>query len=214
MTLALRARRAASIACVTSAQVCGAPAPSAHRSVPAGGSTPQVTSYSYDPNGNLLSIAGPWGTRAFTYDAADHYVLLFGGVDIYGNTYGDTWTFQNGRWTQLNPTVSPSWRSAGEMVYDYQDGYVVFFGGQDLNYNPTNDTWKFLHGNWTQLTPVVSPPAIRFGAMTYDANDSYVLLFGGDLCNSGCTPYRTGFTWTFSGGNWTNRTLGLKPPAR
>src|SRR5208283_2427116 len=43
------------------------------------------------------------------YDPVDHYVVLFGG---FGNgsaaPYSDTWTYANGRWTELDVSGPPA----------------------------------------------------------------------------------------------------------
>ena len=58
------------------------------------------------------------------YDAADGYVLLFG-----GSPQSDTWEFQAGVWTKLFPSRSPAPRSATSIVYDVADSSVLLFGG-------------------------------------------------------------------------------------
>jgi len=65
------------------------------------------------------------------YDAADGYVLLFGGTESFNSTtsLGDTWEFHAGQWTQLFPSSSPSPRIFASMAYDAADGYVLLFGG-------------------------------------------------------------------------------------
>ena len=160
------------------------------------------------------------------YDAADGYVLLFGG-DAAGRPLNDTWKFLSGAWTQLTPTPSPSNRSAGTMVYDAGDGYVLLFGGDAALSFPYagnyRDTWSYVGGVWTNRTGSITgaPPAEATDRMVYDAADGYVLLFG--------TYTRTtyGFygapwtlsdnqSWSYSGGTWTNLTpyLTSAPPPR
>ncbi len=69
----------------------------------------------------------------FTWDAADGYLLLYGGLE--GNaypaasTYNDTWVFLHGVWTEKFPALSPGPRFGVAMAYDFHDGYVVLFGG-------------------------------------------------------------------------------------
>jgi hypothetical protein len=50
--------------------------------------------------------------------------------------------------------------------------------------------------NWTQRVPVASPPVDPGGLLAYDAAGGYVV------------DYRSyhHYTWTYSGGNWTNAT--------
>jgi PKD repeat protein len=64
---------------------------------------------------------------------------------------------------------------------------------------------------WTELTPPLMPPQQVDGAMVYDSTDRYVLLFGGENDFSD-PPVEYNYTWTFSGGHWTNVT-NLHAPA-
>jgi PKD repeat protein len=149
-----------------------------------------------------------WSESQMTYDPIDGYVLLFGGFTS-ASYLNDTWTFQNGAWRQLFPTVSPPARDHAAMVWDSADGYAVLFGGVGGSGQPLNDTWSFVDGNWTQLHPSDSPSA-RWGmSMVWDAVDNEVLLFGG------CTEsLQVNDTWTFSRGNWTELSSESPPPGR
>ena len=155
---------------------------------------------------------------AMTYDAADGYVVLFGGETHSGSLLGDTWTFSDGVWTQLatldNLTAhnAPAPRWFASIAYDYSDGYVLLFGGANATQN-FGDTWSYSGGAWVLLA-VSSPPGARYAAgMSYDSNDGYVLLLGGaeQGKNGRIAP---GDTWSFLGGVWTNLTASLtaSPP--
>jgi hypothetical protein len=141
-----------------------------------------------------------------TYDAADKYVVLFGGWN--GSRLGDTWTF-NGAWTQLTPLTSPPARYAAMFAYDVQDRYVVLFGGVGAS-GTLSDTWKFVKGAWSHLSPANSPPALSEAGMVWDTADNYALLFGGLTA----TATASAATWSFVGGAWTHRTPLANPAAR
>ncbi len=141
---------------------------------------------------------------SMTYDAADHYVLLFGGQNS-GGYLGDTWAYSAGVWRQLSTVSAPSPRAGAAMVYDSEDHYVVLFGGFN-GATALGDTWTFVGGVWTQLSPSISPSA-RFGASIVDSPQAlvkmggqllFVLLVGG---TTGSTFL--GDTWGFLGGQWT-----------
>jgi len=148
------------------------------------------------------------------YDAADGYVLLFGGAGQgsgNGSDKSDTWEFKSGAWTQLSPSVSPQVRYGASMAYDEADGYVVLFGGgSDMNiptcFGVCDDTWEFKAGSWTQLSPSSSPSGRSYASMAYDAADGYVLLFGG--------AYTFDDTWTFKAGSWTELSPASAPSPR
>src|SRR2546427_108687 len=69
---------------------------------------------------------------SMVYDAADGYVILFGGTSqSYPNPtfifFHDTWKFQAGVWTNITVSGAPTPRAAVSMAYDAADGYVVLF---------------------------------------------------------------------------------------
>lgn len=132
-----------------------------------------------------------------TYDAADHYTLLFGGGDAgqpNPNPQNDTWTWRDG-WRQLSPATSPSPRNSPNLVYDPTTRTAVLFGGQDANGTYLDDTWIWNGATWTQQFPLISPPGREFPApgMAYDAATKTVVLFGG-LSN-----VDLGDTWEWNG---------------
>lgn len=148
------------------------------------------------------------------YDAADGYVLAWGG--LLGAPGHPTWVYSRGNWTQPNISYHPPVYTGSSIAYDAADREVIWFGGQ---YTSTsylsngsavrtpayvNQTWAYRAGAWTNLTPNLSvAPSPRAGAsMTYDARDGYLLLFGG---LGGCRVCYGGFlndTWEFSHGAW------------
>lgn len=157
-----------------------------------------------------------------TYDAADGYVLLFGG-DYAKQFLGDTWTFKGGTWTNMtaaNPSgKAPSCRIDGGIAFDVATGYVVLFGGtvkaggvclNGARNVTSSETWAFSRGTWTNLSPAVSPPARWAESLVYDASGGSILMFGG----LGASDTSLTDTWTFSDGNWTQLPLHLYPPGR
>ena len=136
-----------------------------------------------------------------TYDAADGYVLLFGGCACPQNgavagVQSDTWKFANSTWSRVAVNASPPARSMAGLAYDASDGYVVLFGGQGSS-GTFNDTWEYTNGGWSLLTPLLAPPWTPGAEMTYDGADNYVVLLSGSFPPS---------TWTFHAGAWTNLT--------
>ncbi len=151
---------------------------------------------------------------AMTYDAADGYVLLFGGQ--YGGvnqTLGDTWTlsvtyqgetinpppqpatfkFDIAGWTKLPDRTGPSPRTGAALTFDPLDNYSVLFGGIDA---PTffGDTWTFSAGSWTELHPARSPSARAYAGFVFDQAAGYAILL---------TGYGSGpDAWGFMHGSW------------
>lgn len=163
--------------------------------------------------------------QAMAYDPADGYVVMFGGGNVNpGTQQGDTWTFSNGSWTNLNLSVNPEPRRSASLVWDAADGYLVLFGGlYPGDYLSTSaqyqDTWSFVHGAGTNRTAAMingtNTPSARWNAqMAYDPGRSATILFGG--CTSLACASSLNDTWSYAGGSWTNVTanVGGAPPVR
>jgi len=157
---------------------------------------------------NLTGPAAPPRSTdlAMAYDAADRYVVVFGGQSASATLLNDTWIFSNGTWTNITATAgtAPVARYDMAMTYDAADGYVLAFGGSSISpCSPEgstlcNDTWSFLHGKWNRIT-AVAPYAYSGGgieverfSMTYDSADGYVVATDGTD------------TWRYSAGLWTS----------
>lgn len=161
-----------------------------------------------------LSPSTRWGAE-MVYDAADRYVVLFGGFPDhrgYG-TDDQTWAYANRSWTDLTPSlnVSPPSRMFQGMAFDNASHTVVMFAGSECIPSmcdayggfPLDDTWSYSGGNWTNLTPARSPTVQSAPQMTYDVAGGYILLESGQ-----------GTTWTFANGTWTELNLSITPGVR
>ncbi|HEY6237703.1 MAG TPA: kelch repeat-containing protein, partial [Thermoplasmata archaeon] len=150
-----------------------------------------------------------------TYDAADGYVVLFGGNDNQGTTFSDTWSFQSGNWTNLSGRivggVGPSARTC-ELAYDARDAYVVMFSG---GHGISADTWTYQALRWTNLSipASASPPPRWPGSLAYISSAGAVVLFGG-IPSTINGEYFAQDTWTFVGGNWTQLHPASPPTPR
>src|SRR5579862_4726189 len=119
------------------------------------------------------NISGNYSTpqvqeAAMTYDAHDHYMLLFGGASPSGFRNA-TWAFTGHHWHNLHLSVAPTPRRGAAMTYDPIDGYVVLFGGTAVNSNVgLSDTWAFTNGSWTLLLPSTSPSPRAGASMVYN----------------------------------------------
>lgn len=198
---------------------------------PAGGRAWQCTSASLGASASCsapsASVAPPtlpsWTSSArpspgsrdamgMTFDAADGYDLLFGGLHDTTTAFSylnDTWSFSNGTWTPIDSTVEPPARAGASMAYDTHDKEVVLFGG----YNATltfSDTWTFSHGQWSLLAPSNSPPALAFASLAFDTKLGRLVLFGG----LNAADVAQNETWTFQKGAWSPLHLTVAPSPR
>lgn len=152
------------------------------------------------------------------YDPLDGYVVLFGGLALvpYGSSYyllNDTWTFQNGSWTELAPGRAPPPSDQAVAAWDPNASAVVLFGGDN------NSTWEFRGGAWSHLPTPVAPPPLLSPSMAYDPKVGGLVLFGGaevttvtNASNVTTTlDLPTNFTWFFRNGTWSNATALVGP---
>jgi hypothetical protein len=142
------------------------------------------------------------GYSQCTYDSADGYVLLFGGMSTTSTTpLGDTWEFNpqasaSGAWVSLSPAKSPEARFQGNMVYSTAlAGTYLMCGAvgtlaaktdQGAGYGCT--VWQWSSGNWANVTSTFgfgtgggAPyPKPSYGAGMADVPIySYAFRFGG-----------------------------------
>ncbi len=88
-------------------------------------------------------------------------VVLFGGMDENGHTFGDTWAFDQHGWRELHPATSPPARAYFAMAYDPALREIVLYGGCTFcgapGYHLLQDTWAFDGTTWRQLTSLHLP---------------------------------------------------------
>jgi len=127
-----------------------------------------------------LSIDGTGpGARWDLHLAADQengVILLYGGRDINGVSFSDTWIYDlaAGAWSQLD-AESPAPRFGAATAEDREKRRVYLFGGED-GATFFNDTWRFdfksmswlLQDDGTSLAP--SPRYGLGGSLDNDAN--------------------------------------------
>lgn len=148
---------------------------------------------------------------SMTFDKADGYLVLFGGMDSAGATFSDTWAWVNGGWRNMTTPISPTARAGAAFGYSLKGGYGVLFGGISSGSPPSffNDTWLFSGGVWSLVSTPASPPPRAFASFAYDPTSNEFVLFGG-LSNNGAL----GDTWIFNGESWAKLATGQGPSPR
>jgi hypothetical protein len=174
----------------------------------------QMYTYSFSAGTwkNLTStVAGSPGVTqhaGFVYDAADHYMLMFGGYDNCNGGTGGTWSFSNNTWRQVNTSRSPPMTEGFGMAYDAHDGLVVLYGGvHGGTYADAHQTWTYHAGVWSRLNTTVFPAAAQDVQLAPGPGGG-VLLFGG---GGGYNPLRNA-TWYFLSGGWHKLHPAAVPP--
>jgi hypothetical protein len=160
---------------------------------------------------------------AMTFDPVSNSTLLFGGVEGYYSTLGDTWILQGHQWSQVTPANSPSPREGPGMAFDAATNTVVLFGGSSGLFGNAccdlNDTWIWsgATSTWTQMTAngdPSSPPPRRFDGqgMAYDSVTGNVVLFGGTV--QGNTYLGDTWIWNGVAQTWTLLSPATSPSPR
>lgn len=154
---------------------------------------------------------------ALVWDAADGYVLLFGG-DTYptGGPLASTWTYRAGNWTDLTtaPVVTGavlfSYLAA---AYDSSDQRVV--ATYQTNAGTRGfDTYVYTYraGTWTNLSassPV--PPGFAFRPLVADDPSDHGVLFYGGFTDASSRIARNS-SWRFESGVWNSVPGSPAPP--
>lgn len=170
-------------------------------------------------DGSWSEVVSPNGQQppalladGFVWDAADGYVLLFGGM-VYpsGHALDASWTYRAGVWT--NETSAPTFRVAPvQAVFDSSASVVLATYEQSVG-NGTWDTYVYTYraGIWTNVThssPVPTGFPIQAQA-TDDPADHGVLFFGGVSNHYGV---QGNSSWLFVNGSWRHLAGTASPP--
>ncbi len=152
------------------------------------GGTPTWTQLS--PGG----LVGLYLGHTAVYDDAGNNMIMFGGIDNFGDILNSVWVLSHANgsggtpaWTQLSPSGGPpAGRSGHTAVYDAASNNMIVFAGETSTWF-VNDVWVLSHANgsggtprWTQLAPTGGPPAVRDQhTAVYDAAGNNMVVFGG-----------------------------------
>jgi len=144
------------------------------------------------------------------FDVLQNRMLMFG-----GNAGNELWSFANGTWTLLQPTMSPTARNRSAMATNAISGGILLYGGIAAGGAPTplaaDDTWAWNGTTWTQLAPANSPGGLARHMMVYDLGRQVTVVYGGR--NNLYQPQQAlSGTWEYVGGNWYQMTPVTSPP--
>ncbi len=147
-----------------------------------------------------------------TWDPVGGYFLAVAGMSALGATGAETWTFSNHRWTNASLSLS-DFGGTCSLAWDYADREAVlyypdYFFDSAYTFIWTSSAWS----NITTTSGTGSIGCVYGNAAAWDVHDREVVSFGGSTCGA---SKLVNWTWTFSGGAWTNLTgtLAPTPPA-
>ena len=164
---------------------------------------------------DLTASAGtpPAFFGGMAYDAADRYVVYFGGETLADELTNATFTFVAGAWTNATAAVSGalSGRIDYGITYDDATGQVLLYGGLDQLYAASwsawsTETWAYSSGNWTLLP--ANSTSYNTQSMAYDPALNETLLLGSS--NSSVAPLNV-VTWILSNGVWAIGAPAIAP---
>jgi hypothetical protein len=163
------------------------------------------------PATSPLPVIGP----ALAYDAAQHNLLLFGG--LYANStpmrkeLNDTWQWTGTTWVQLHPQSSPHLfdtingqqvlYSYPNMVYNPQTQQIfLLFGGDDDNNGKYQAGWLWDGANWSKAKVDGPRTPSDTGYLLYDASMQAILEMTDFLPHTSLS-FDTSL-WMLEGQNW------------
>lgn len=121
------------------------------------------------------------GWTQLVWDPLLNRIVMFGGfrVGAPALSYGDTWSFVNGGWSEIVPQASaPPARDSHGMAYDTARNKIVVFGG----YLP--DVIELDGATWTLALRTDWPPTQDRHLMAYDSDRDVLFLYGGGSVES------------------------------
>jgi hypothetical protein len=147
------------------------------------------------------------------YDPALSAIVLYGGMDDSTpkpSPINDTWSWNGGDWTRLQPTASPAGGvrprlallSGANLVTRFgdciesNDSALYAFDGHTWSAHPASGTW---------------PPALCLPSFGGDLGRRQLVLFGGNLGTGAAPPADT---WLYDGTSWKHASPAQSPSGR
>jgi hypothetical protein len=150
------------------------------------------------------------------YDAAQHLLVLFGGIlsTLPGQSTNETWVWNGRGWQQMHPSASPpALDGDGIMAYDAASQQIILVLYQILSGGKVdNQMWTWDGTTWQQPHPATMPEVIG-ASMVYDAARHQIVLYGGEI-PYGHVGMVVNTTWTWDGTTWSQRTPATVPSPR
>jgi hypothetical protein len=125
------------------------------------------------------------GWAAMDFHQAARKVVLFGGGEMSGPVYGDTWTYDyaTNKWEKISTSGSPGGRIHGNMAYDPNNKVMILFGGYSGSYgrkdgSSLNDTWvlNLEQKRWTRMNPGNPPASSKVFKPAFDPLNNVMII--------------------------------------
>ncbi|MHB0969472.1 MAG: Kelch repeat-containing protein [Thermoanaerobaculia bacterium] len=120
----------------------------------------------------------------FFYDPNSKNLIVFGGIGRKSTEdkiqrYGDMFSFDGTKWTELKPSVLPSPRYGAFVEWDPIGKKIIMFGGKNDKEEYINEQWEWNGSNWAQRNPATRPSPRMNGSMMFDPTRQQLTLYGG-----------------------------------
>jgi hypothetical protein len=156
------------------------------------------------------------------YDRQSERMILFGGFRgkaIDDPPLSDTWAydFEENRWEQMRPSVSPPPRMYHAMAYDSESDRVILWGGRKLAPLEDNSVWAYDidSDTWTEFESSDGPEvSLAYPTMVYLEALDRMFVFGGVDLEAPFEGDLSGRSWffDFNATQWTSLSPAIRPP--
>ncbi|HEX5216125.1 MAG TPA: kelch repeat-containing protein [Vicinamibacterales bacterium] len=116
------------------------------------------------------------GWTQLVWDPLFNRIVMTAGYQVGppAHSYGDTWSFVNGGWSEIVPVANgPGIRDSYGMAYDTARNKIVLFGGY------LADVLELDGATWSQAVRTDWPPSQDRHVMAYDNDRDVMFLYGG-----------------------------------
>jgi hypothetical protein len=136
------------------------------------------------------------------HDAARVALLLYGGMDLWGNRIKETFMRSSGRWSRYTTPTAPGWGSG--LAFDTRRQRILLLAGPGPR--APASLWEWSQTDWKQVPRSDLPYVSTWGRMTFDDRRGVCVYLDSVLTVPAL--------WEFDGINWSSRQPAVQPPFR
>ncbi|MGH9456152.1 MAG: Kelch repeat-containing protein [Thermoanaerobaculia bacterium] len=135
------------------------------------------------------------------YDPDLGKIVVYGGIGRLERTgtlvrFGDTFTFDGSRWSELTSASSPPPRYGALVAFNPADGRTHMFGGKNETEEFIAEHWVFENGKWSRVEDTNGPSPRQNGGLAWDPFSGRLTLYGG------YAGYYLSDIWVLEEGGW------------
>jgi hypothetical protein len=163
-------------------------------------------------------------SHSMAYDTARQRIVVYGGVNIYGGDFANTWEFDGSKWAEIPPVDilgdgNPTNQDGTTMIYSPVHQRVLMWDGRPGTWVVDNLIWAWDGQEWEVFQPSghgSGPPAMIGMSFIYHPGLQTVVMFGGRIGAEYWSEYSDQL-WLLPGDNeswtlWQLQDPDLLPP--